>query len=803
MSLPSVPQGTTSTLPASEPQKWLRKIQRRYEELSRKWLKDARKVVKKYEAEEEVGRTPFNILYSNTQTLMPALYNSTPRAEVSRRYTQADPQQKTVDSAISQVVERFCEYTADTNHSDYETYSEATQYAVLNSLVPGLGTARVRLHQEGGYQQVCFEAVQYDRFVWPKTRKWSSVSWVAFGHDLGKAEFEATYPEFCRAKEYQDFDWETLEKDADFEEDSDDKPQKSSGALLIWELWDADNRRVVHLCSKWPDRALLEEDYPEKLTGKFPCPRPLMYAPKLKEFGPTVPYQMYEAKAEELNRITARMMRIVKALRVRGIYNSANPELQGLFQEDDDNILVPSESSAAFQDGIDKSIWFMPIDMLVAALNELYIAQQNCLQTIYQIMGISDVQRGATDPNETAKAQEIKNSWGGLRTKMHQKTVQMFCRDLFRIAVEFGASYFTTASWAAVTKVPLLFDAQKAELQRTMMQHDMQQQAVAEQAQAMGQQPPPPAPPPIPPTQEFMLSRPSWEQVVGVLQDNFERTYRIDVETNSTIDLEATEDKQAIAEFMNAFGQMMAGLQPLLDSGVLPFEAAKAFMMEVTKRFRFGRQVEVVLDQMAQPPQGQEGDPAAQKARADAALERVRAEGAKRLLEAEQTITRLSAEVERLNTELTGQKVKENITKESIQIDQKGQQVALREVGQQHKEAQFQQKADYQGKLLQNQKQSAEKDLAQKGEQQQMSMQQMFDQFRQEVTQMVQQAQVKAAEDGVQAREKQAAEQMQQMEKRFLAAMDAFAKASQAPKSIRAMKDKATGGWTIQSGTMQ
>lgn len=675
----------------SAPKKWISKVEKRYKDLCKDWLDDAKKVEKIYEAKDPVQH-PFNILYSNTQTLLPALYNSTPRAEVSRRHTQVDPQQKSIDSAVSQVVERFLEYTADTNNEEYEEYSDATRYAVESALVPGLGCVRARLKQEGGYQQVCFESVQFDRFVWQKSRTWSRVAWVAFGHDLGKADFEAAYPEFCKKKEYKSFEWEKLEKDNWEDADKPERPAGSAPALLIWEVWDYASKKILHVCNQWKDEELLEEDYPPLLTSRFPCPKPLMYAKKLRDFLPIPPYQMYQQQAEELNRITGRIIRLVRAIKAKGVYNSTNPELQQLFENDDDTILVPSESSAAFQDGMAKSIWFMPVEELVRALQQLYVAQQNCLQTIYQIMGLSDIQRGATDPNETAKAQEIKNSWGGLRTKMSQKTVQIFCRDLFRVAVELAASYFTPATWSACTKVPLLFEQQKQQYGLAMQQFQgtmAQYQQMAQQAQAAGQQPPPPPQPPLSQLQQAMLARPTWEQVIQIVQDNFERTYRIDVETNSTVDLEATEDKQAIAEFMNAFGQMTAGLENLIASGSLPFEASKVLLMEVTRRFRFGRRVEAVLEQMQQPqPQGQEDQ--------KAALERVRAEGAKRLLEAEQTITSQNEETERLKTE--------NFALKTMQGAAEKEQKATM------KEQLGQVKSDYQGKLMLQAKQNLAKE---------------------------------------------------------------------------------------------
>lgn len=594
--------------------------------LARSWFDSARECLEIYECKDK-DRVPFNILFSNTQTLLPTLYNSTPRPEVSRRYTDVAAQTRVVDVAVSKAAERLLEYLVDSNFGEYEGYSEATQDAVLSMLIAGLGQVRVRYVELEGYQKVCFESVPYDRFLWSPGRRWSNVSWVAFGHDMARHDFEKTFPEFCRTDEYKDFKWETLSEEEELRSGTSQEPQPVGPAILVWEVWHCPTRTVYFVCEQF-SQYLHEEPYPTHLTGRFPCPRPLVFATQGHSWVPVPPYRFYERQAKELNEITRRIHRVVKAIRARGIYSGTNSALQQLVQEDDDAILVPSEDAAAFQDGIDKAIWFMPVDVLVRTLQELYVAQQNCIQSIYQIMGISDIQRGSTDPEETAKAQQIKNQWGSLRVKKLQRDVQVFCRDAFRTAFEFAVSYFSPATWKSITRLPYLLDAQRVEL---------------------GQNPNPP------PEVQALLVLPTWEQVLQVFRSNFERTYRVDIETNSTVDLEATEDKLAISEFMAAFGQIISSFTPLVEAQAIPFEAVRVVLGEVARRFRFGRRVEEALEylQPPQPPQPPMADLLkSMQAEMEARIERVRAEGAKRLLEAEQAISDREAQINQLRTQL-------------------------------------------------------------------------------------------------------------------------------------------------------
>lgn len=676
------------------PKSWTGKIEKRYKDLKRQWLDDANKATKIYEASDK-QKYPFNILYSNTETILPALYNSTPRPEVARRYTTMDQQSKAVDSAVAAIAERSLEYFADTNHAEYESYSTTVKETVKAFLVAGLGQARVKYHEEGGYQTVCFEPIAYDRFVWAYARRWKAVPWIAFGHDMLKDEFEATFPEFLQNKAYKDFNWSDIDKEEQPNPDSKDEPEARAG-LLVWEVWNYSTKKVLYVCDRFPDDYLLEEGYPEQLTGRFPCPTPLMFVKKGKGQVPVPPYAFYEQQAEELNQISRRIIRITRALKVRGFYNGAfGGDLNSLLNEDDDNILVPTEE-ATLTEGIDKYIWMMPIDMLVATLRELMSARELCKQTIYEIMGIGDILRGQSNPNETAKAQEIKNTWGGLRIKKSQKDVQEFCLELFRIAFEFSTSYFSPATYAAITKLPFLFQQQVQQIQQAMQQFQMQQQQaqqqyqmMAQQAQATGQQPPPPPPqgqPPVPPDMLMRAEMPTWEQLMETMKNTFERSYRIDIETNSTVDLEATEDKADISEFMNAFGQMTAGLAPMVEAKTLPFEASKLIMQETFRRFRFGRRVQEAFDMMQEP-----APPADPKQIEQQLEQKHKMEMQEKDLKGQEKELGWAAEKVRLEGRITTLEVQ----KEQQKVSHVGEKNAI--------------KSDYQGKTLMQQQQGAEK----------------------------------------------------------------------------------------------
>jgi hypothetical protein len=109
------------------------------------------------------------------------------------------------------------------------------------------------------------------------------------------------------------------------------------------------------------------------------------------------------------------------------------------------------------------------------------------------------------------------------------------------------------------------------------------------------------------------------QDVLVLLNDDLQRRYTIDIETNSTVDAEATEDKQQVGEFLNAMAQFLSGISPLVQNGSMPFEAAQAIMLAVTRRYRFGEEVEEAIKKMRAPQA--KGDPKADAEKAKLELE--------------------------------------------------------------------------------------------------------------------------------------------------------------------------------------
>lgn len=716
----------------------LKQIEGRLKTLQKEWLKTAADVREVYAGEK--GRTsPYNILYSNTETLLPALYNRPPRPEVTRRYTARDPNERMLDTAVMEVSQRTLEYFLDTNDEGYEDFHTAVQAAVFDSLVPGLGQVRVRYKEEGGYQSICWEQVPWDRFLWGYARKWEQVPWVAFGHDMTREHFEQTFPAFVKSAAYSEYRWPENTDEQDSE--TDENRKQYGPTLLVWEMHDATEQQVYFVSDAFREALVLQEPYPCALSARFPCPKPLHFVTKTADLIPTPPYEMYRTLAEDLDDVTRRLARVVSAIRVRGVFNAQIAEFEKVLGDENENALIPAENASALfleKGGLEGNVWFMPIEMLVKVAQQLYVAQGNIKQAIFEKMGIADIQRGSTAAGETASAQQIKDKWSGVRLKRAQAAVAQFCRSLLRIALEIAAERFTPGSFYAITRFPLPFKPQ-----------------------------------PVAPGQPAV---PAWPQLIQILRDQLQRTYRVDIETNSTVDLEATEDKEAIAEFMNAFGQMMAGLKPLVEEKMLQPEVAKVLILETTKRFRFGRRLEAELETMQPPQPAQENDP-------------------KPLLEAQES--KFLRQLAQLQGQLLDEKAQ--TARQSIQIEDLRSQVSGARVEGKVRENEL--IADFGGKLRSKDMQMAEKGIESKFKEAAARLQQMQQGVTQAIDRALATVEQKAQPDpalqqGLQqqmqamAQMQEGLQQLQQGQMAMLAAVQHLARVVAAPRKKTIIEDE-------------
>lgn len=537
----------------------LEKVTSREDVIKTEWLNKTKDIYDIYEG-GKADETPFNILYSNTEVLVPNLFSNTPKVIVRKRFGEMR-----ADEA-SQAAERMAEYCLDTNISGYPDFTDAIEAAVLDAALPGQGQCRIRV-VDG---IACLDYVQHDKFIWGYAQRWEDVPWIAYRHDKTHAD---AVREFGISETIAAEMKKTEEANSDSSED-----KKGPATSPYYEVWDKQSRKVCFLTPAYSGVCVAEMDDPLNLSSFYPSIKPLRLLSTPRSTMPRATYDLYKQQAKELNLITERIRRVASAIQVRGLFDGNMTELGTIFESGNaENKLIAAANPATMMrdGGLDKHIWLIPIDKFIVVLQNLYQVRDQIKATIYEILGIGDILRGVTQASETASAQQIKDKWGSLRIKKSREKVSHFVRGYVRLIIEAAADHTEEETWAKVTGLPYM--------------SSIEARTLAAQGPALPGAPPPP---------------PSWDKVLGSLRDDLTRSYIIDIETNSTVDADATQDKEEVTEFMNALGQAMTGLEGLAAAGPEGFEASKAMLVEICKRFRMGGALQGLIQKMQPPPKG-------------------------------------------------------------------------------------------------------------------------------------------------------------------------------------------------------
>jgi hypothetical protein len=574
------------------------------DETEKAWRKESDSIYKLYEGENKKASS-FNILWTNTETLLSATYNSTPKPDVRRRFRDADP----LGKATSTVLERALTYEID----EYD-FNDPVESVVLDTLLVGRGVPRIKYEPkfmespqpeqiegaEGNPQadanpgkligeQVECEHVQWDKFRRGPGKTWREVPWIAFEHDFTfDMAVESFGEEIANKLTYT----QTNASEQVSEKDQDVK--RIFKIAKVHEIWDKEQRRVLFISPSYADAPCKEVPDPLQLKNFWPIPRPAYAVKNSRSLLPTPLYRLYEEQAKELDKVSVRINKIVNALKVRGAYAAVLPEMRKIIGEAGDNDMVPIENHSLIADmgGLDKAIWLMPIDKLQQALQALYLAREQIKQTIYEINGIGDIMRGASDPNETLGAQQLKSQWGSMRLQRLQREVQRVVRDLIEIKAEVISQRFSQQTLQQITNVQLQTMQQKQMAQQQLQA--MQQQAMQQQALGAQMQQPDPA------LIEAAQS-PAWEEVMAVLRSDDLRAYKVDIETDSTIAESVNQDMAGLREVIGAIGELVVGAAPAVQSGMLPVESVKQLALTVSRHARFGKAVEDSLEDIQAP----------------------------------------------------------------------------------------------------------------------------------------------------------------------------------------------------------
>jgi hypothetical protein len=552
-----------------------------YERTFKRWEARVDRIIKRYKDDSRYDRNPnarFNILWSNVQTIQPAIFARLPRPDVSRRFRDNDP----IGRVASMMLERALEFEIE----HYGDYKSAMNNAVLDRLLGGRGVSWVRYEPhfvgemadeadgapddgyqitedsdeaetEGGMENEDQERIEYE------CAPVDYVHWKEFGHSPGARTWEEvtcvwrkvymTRPALVeRFGEELGYKIPLDTKPAD--DKNSYKPMEGIYEAVIYEIWDKETGKVIWL-SKSLGKIIDERDDPLGLECFFPCPKPLFSTLTTDSLEPIPDFVIYQDQARELDTLADRIEGLINALKVRGVYDASSSELQRLFSEGENNTLIPVDNWQAFAEkqGMKGAIDLVDITPFAQALQQCYQAMEQVKGQIYELMGIADIQRGQTDPNETLGAQIIKSNNASGRLKTMQHAVVDFATSLLTIKAQIICNHFTDETLVQISGAMQLSDQDKALI----------------------------------------------PQAIALLRDEAAKNFRIEVTSDSMIYQDEQAEKQDRIAFLAAVGQFMQSALPAATaSPELTPMLCEMLKFGVTA-FKAGKQLEGIIDQTA------------------------------------------------------------------------------------------------------------------------------------------------------------------------------------------------------------
>ena len=630
------------------------------------WETRARRVVKRYRDERdaiEYPRMKFNILWSNIQVLFPSLYGRQAKPEVSRRYMDADP----IGRLASTMLERVIEFETQ----QFPDYDAAMRGVVEDRLLPGRGTAWIRYaptitdttqyaptdtaeegqvtNSEEPSERVDaahspIDYVYWCDFLHSPARTWDEVWWVGRWVYMTREEGEERFGDIFKNVPMNSQDTDKDSKQSVQGRASYDKKAK------VCEIWNKRTGKVCWVAKGYPT-ALDERDDPLQLDEFFPCPKPLLATTTNGSMIPVPDYCEYEDQAQELDNLTQRIYLLVKATKAVGVFNAEFKELGRLFSEGVDNKLFPVTAWAAMSEknGLKGAIDMLDISTVIQAVNQLYAAREQTKQSIYEIMGISDILRGSSKAAETLGAQQLKANFGSLRLRASQGDVARFATDLFKLKAQIICKFYPPELIVQMSGVMNTPDGQDPQLLQAALQ---------------------------------MLSN-------GTIRD-----FHISVESDSLAQIDDQAEKAAASEAIAAIGGFLAQAMPMVAGAPETLPMASEMLLFLVRRFRAGRGLESAieramksLEQKAQaaaqqPPQ----NPEMMKVQAQQQLEQAKLQAS---AQSDQMRVQADQQAAQMKAQLDAQ-MHQNKIQADMQLEQMKAQIAEQQM--QHEMAMEQQK---------------------------------------------------------------------------------------------------------------
>lgn len=419
-----------------------------------KWIKTSKNIARRYrnqafvsdntrkKADLDGDSKGYNLLYRNVSVRLPFILPFIPKVQVDR--TNRDNDQ--VARVASMILER-----TTAKLTECPQFKRALSYAKLDAELSNFGVIWVSYkpyYTQDGFlkEDVTFDYVSHEDFVWQKSKHWDDCGWVARRLRMTEADVKKQFPNIRMVEVLTDDEFDALIETGVVDEK--DREDKTVSVYEIWDKWD----RKVYIFHPTYKKILATYDYPYDID--FPCARPLSYDEFTDSTVPVSRHAQYLPQYEAVDTINKKITKIKDALRVAGGYDASIPDFGKLFDGDNDNSLVGLKNTEKLNGKpLESVVWMLPQDNIATALERLKVVRDEYIQDIQKGLGIYDVLEGETQKQDAYGTNRLKGSFGTMRLQDDQKDAIYFVQDTIRIACDIICQTFEPLSLLAYSTI--------------------------------------------------------------------------------------------------------------------------------------------------------------------------------------------------------------------------------------------------------------------------------------------------------------------------------------------------------------
>lgn len=657
--------GNPQTQPKYSSEYWGLEISNSLKRHEKHFFKEAEASIRVYNSREtfESLERRVNIWWFVVNTLMPALYSSTPRAEVNlRKYAGTQEldlaavllernTQRSMDldfdfdfvgyaSALSLLLtgravvwaQYDCEFGAPQNIK--LTAGDGGLYLPDGSVYQGDPSEVENTGSEFSYnldtiesEKAVLKFVPYNDYLNSDARNEEEIEWRARKGYFSKEEAEEMFGGDTASKLKYDAYPDSIREN---KVNRDDR-NPVNGKADIWELWSEETGEQIFIQSRGKSSVVEKQKAPIEYPGFYPC----SVVNQSIDPDSTIPVSDFaHAKDQilEVERLAERKHALIQAIRTNGIFNPTLGDVMlDMFKGDLQMRPVKQWEKTRAAGGLSGGTEYLNIQPYVDALQIIGQEFETAKQQLFQTLKVSDLMQGISNPTKTATANRLENQWSSMGLIVKQNQFAKFLGDGIEKLATVIASKF----------------APEVILER------------GDAESLLGPLVKPPDPntgdPGMPYDQLSSI-------VVGQLKDSRD-LFKLVIASDSMIAVDEKQERADNADLLQSTGSFFDQMKSMIEQYPPMAKFSIKFLERVARNYKGGKEVEAMytdmLEQVGQIAQQkmdaasqQPPDPATVKAQSDMQIAQMTAQGKQSEIQAQMQKSQVELQIEQVKAQM-------------------------------------------------------------------------------------------------------------------------------------------------------